>query len=75
MPTDAVGLLPAEARDHEALMALDGGPDGLDILRRVAAEAPRWLAPGGSLLSETSQRQAPYARGGVCGRPGSTPAW
>ena len=61
VPSDAVGLLPAEARDHEALIALDGGSDGLDVLRRVAAGAPRWLAPGGSLLSETSQRQAPYA--------------
>lgn len=61
VPTDAVGLLPSEARDHEALMALDGGPDGLDVLRRVAAEAPRWLAPGGHLLSETSERQAARA--------------
>ncbi|WNI14160.1 putative protein N(5)-glutamine methyltransferase [Actinacidiphila sp. ITFR-21] len=58
VPTGAVGLLPAEARDHEARIALDGGPDGLDVLRRVAAEARYWLAPGGSLLSETSGRQA-----------------
>jgi release factor glutamine methyltransferase len=61
VPTGAVGLLPSEARDHEALMALDGGPDGLDVLRRVVAGAPRWLAPGGCLLSETSERQAPQA--------------
>jgi release factor glutamine methyltransferase len=40
-------------------VALDGGVDGLVLLRRVAAEAPRWLAPGGSLLVETSERQAP----------------
>ncbi|NUS25347.1 MAG: putative protein N(5)-glutamine methyltransferase, partial [Streptomyces sp.] len=51
----------AEARDHEPLVALDGGSDGLDVLRRVAAEAPRWLAPGGCLLVETSERQAPAA--------------
>ena len=38
-------------------MALDGGRDGLDVLRRVAAEAPAWLAPGGHLLVETSERQ------------------
>nr|WP_245966705.1 putative protein N(5)-glutamine methyltransferase [Sphaerisporangium album] len=59
VPTGAVGLLPSEARDHEPLVALDGGRDGLDVLRRVIAEAPRWLAPGGILLVETSERQAP----------------
>ncbi|MEU1351829.1 putative protein N(5)-glutamine methyltransferase [Streptomyces sp. NPDC005776] len=58
VPTGDVALLPAEARVHEPLVALDGGGDGLDVLRRVAAEAPRWLAPGGSLLCETSERQA-----------------
>jgi release factor glutamine methyltransferase len=31
--------------------------DGLDVARRVVAEAPGWLAPGGSLLVETSRRQ------------------
>ncbi|MFE7271351.1 putative protein N(5)-glutamine methyltransferase [Streptomyces sp. NPDC057623] len=61
VPSDEVELLPAEARDHEPRVALDGGPDGLDVLRRVAAEAPRWLAPGGCLLVETSERQAPTA--------------
>ncbi len=61
VPTHEVGLLPPEARDHEPLVALDGGADGLDVLRRVTAEAPRWLAPGGCLLVETSERQAPAA--------------
>ncbi|AZP15795.1 putative protein N(5)-glutamine methyltransferase [Streptomyces aquilus] len=61
VPTEEVALLPAEARDHEPLVALDGGSDGLDVLRRVAAEAPDWLAPGGCLLVETSERQAPAA--------------
>lgn len=61
VPTDEVGLLPSEARDHEPLVALDGGADGLDILRRVTAEAPGWLAPGGCLLVETSEAQAPMA--------------
>lgn len=54
VPSDEVGLLPAEARDHEPLVALDGG-DGLDVLRRVAAGAPEWLAPGGCVLVETSR--------------------
>jgi release factor glutamine methyltransferase len=61
IPTGEIGLLPAEARLHEPRAALDGGPDGLDVLRRVAAAAPRWLAPGGHLLTETSERQAPAA--------------
>ncbi|MFD9825797.1 putative protein N(5)-glutamine methyltransferase, partial [Streptomyces violascens] len=61
VPTDEVGLLPPEARDHEPLVALDGGSDGLDIMRRVALAAPDWLAPGGTLLVETSERQAAAA--------------
>jgi release factor glutamine methyltransferase len=62
VPTGEIGLLPPEARDHEPLTALDGGPDGLEVLRRVAAGAPGWLAPGGHLLIETSERQAPAAQ-------------
>lgn len=42
-------------------MALDGGADGLDVARRVIAAAPLWLAPGGHLLVETSEREAPQA--------------
>ncbi|WP_329464633.1 putative protein N(5)-glutamine methyltransferase [Streptomyces sp. NBC_01431] len=61
VPSDEVGLLPAEAREHEPLVALDGGSDGLDVMRRVALEAPHWLAPGGTLLVETSERQVPGA--------------
>ncbi|MUL40230.1 putative protein N(5)-glutamine methyltransferase [Streptomonospora sp. PA3] len=61
VPTGEIGLLPGEARDHEARSALDGGPDGLDVLRRVSAAAADWLAPDGLLLSETSVRQAPAA--------------
>ncbi|MBI0298655.1 putative protein N(5)-glutamine methyltransferase [Streptomyces sp. PRKS01-29] len=61
VPTEEVGLLPPEARVHEARVALDGGADGLDVLRRVTAEAGGWLAPGGSLRFETSGRQAPSA--------------
>ncbi|NED15232.1 putative protein N(5)-glutamine methyltransferase, partial [Streptomyces sp. SID9124] len=67
VPSEDVALLPAEARVHEPLVALDGGGDGLDVLRRVAAEAPRWLAPGGSLLVETSERQADTAAGVLAG--------
>ena len=56
--TRHIPLLPAEARDHEPHSALDGGPDGLDVFRAVTAEAARWLAPGGVLLSEITEGQA-----------------
>ena len=58
VPTGALGLLPPEARLHEPPVALDGGADGLDVQRRVAAGAADWLAPGGTLLVETSEEQA-----------------
>ena len=61
VPTGQVGLLPAEARVHEPLVALDGGSDGLDVMRRVSAAAARWLAPGGSLLVEAGEEQAQQA--------------
>jgi len=61
VPTGDLGLLPPEARVHEPRVALDGGADGLDVLRRVAAGAPRWLAPRGHLLVETSEGQVPAA--------------
>jgi release factor glutamine methyltransferase len=61
VPTGEIGFLPPEARAHEPELALDGGADGLDVLRRVAAGAPRWLAPGGHLLIETGDHQAPLA--------------
>lgn len=73
VPTGAIGLLPPEARVHEPLVALDGGADGLEIQRRVTSEAALWLAPGGHLLIETSERQAPqtaeaFARNGLIPR-------
>jgi release factor glutamine methyltransferase len=61
VPTDEIELLPREARLYEAQVALDGGADGLDVLRRVAAGAPLWLASRGHLLMETSDQQAPRA--------------
>ncbi|MFC4949380.1 putative protein N(5)-glutamine methyltransferase [Pseudonocardia sp. GCM10023141] len=61
VPTSDIALLPAEARSYEPRVALDGGTDGLDVLRRVLVDAPRWLAPTGALLVETSERQEPLA--------------
>lgn len=73
VPTGAIGLMPPEAREHERRVALDGGADGLDVQRRVAADAARWLAPGGHLLVETSEPQAggtaeAFAAGGLVPR-------
>lgn len=48
---EAMEELPPEFR-HEPAMALDGGEDGLDIVRRILAEVPRHLNPGGGLLCE-----------------------
>jgi release factor glutamine methyltransferase len=59
VPSDAIALMPPEAREHEPRVALDGGADGLDVLRRVVVAAPEWLAAGGRLLFETGERQAP----------------
>jgi len=59
VPTDAIALMPPEARLHEPRVALDGGTDGLDVVRRVITDAREWLAPGGHLLIETSEAQAP----------------
>ena len=72
VPTDAIALMPPEARDFEPRVTLDGGEDGLDVLRRVAAEARLWLAPGGNLFVETSEDQAPAACE-ILARSGLTP--
>jgi len=58
VPTDAIATMPPEARDHEPRVALDGGGDGLDVQRRIIAEAREWLSPTGHLLIETGRSQA-----------------
>ncbi len=58
VPSHAIALMPPEARDHEPRVALDGGPDGLDCQRAVAAESSAWLRRGGHVLVETGARQA-----------------
>ncbi len=72
VPSEAVATMPPEARLHEPRVALDGGSDGLDLARRVADAAPHWLAPGGTLLVETSSAQAPVL-GGIFAAAGLTP--
>ncbi|WP_426450837.1 putative protein N(5)-glutamine methyltransferase [Paenibacillus sp. S-38] len=74
VPTESIRLMPPEARMHEARIALDGGPDGLGVQRRIAAGASRWLAVGGCLLIETSRMQAPWTAE-LLARSGLLPQW
>lgn len=58
IPTgDLAGLSP-EVRDHDPVLALDGGADGLDAYRRIAAGLPHHLAPGGHAVIEAGAGQA-----------------
>jgi release factor glutamine methyltransferase len=61
VPSEAIALMPPEAREHEPRVALDGGDDGLDVARRVLVGAGDWLAPGGSVLFEVGEAQVPAA--------------
>lgn len=58
---DIDALMPDVAR-YEPRAALDGGPDGLDLVRRLIPEAAERLAPGGVLLVEIGHDQGPAAR-------------
>ena len=55
--TDMIPLLQEEVKDHEPMLALDGGRDGLDYYRRIAADAPRYLKDGGCLMLEIGYDQ------------------
>lgn len=48
----ALSGLQREVRDHEPLVALSPGPDGLSVIRRLIAEAPAYLKPNGHMLME-----------------------
>jgi release factor glutamine methyltransferase len=61
VPSAAIATLPTDVRDHEPRLALDGGPDGLDVFRRLARRAGNWLAPGGRVYAETGEDQAEAA--------------
>lgn len=63
VPTAEIAFMPPEARLHEAPVALDGGRDGLTVVRRIVAQVSRWLAPGATFLVETGVRQAPVVAG------------
>jgi release factor glutamine methyltransferase len=50
-------LIARQVRDHEPPLALFGGDDGLGHVRRIVAEAPTWLRPGGTLVVEIGDDQ------------------
>jgi len=72
VPTDDIALMPPEARDHEPRVTLDGGVDGLDVLRRIVRGAADWLTPTGHVLFEVSRSQVPAAEQ-LCRRAGLVP--
>ena len=61
IPTGTCASLPASVRDHEPWLALDGGPDGLAVIRRLLAQVPAVLRLGGGLLIEIGADQGKAA--------------
>jgi release factor glutamine methyltransferase len=57
VPTEALAFLPADVRRFEPRRSLDGGADGLDVVRRIVGDAGRLLRPGGWLLLELGGEQ------------------
>ncbi len=61
IPTASLAKLAREIVDHEPHVALDGGPYGINIFRRLVADAVSMLKPGGSLFFEIGERQEKLA--------------
>ena len=61
VPSGRLGELAPEIRDHEPREALDGGPDGLDVIRRLLPQAARRLGAGGLLVVEIDETQGAAA--------------
>jgi len=61
IPSADVPDLPAEVSGFEPHLALDGGPDGLDVFRRLAPQAASWLKPGGVFVVELDERRVETA--------------
>lgn len=62
IPSAEIAVLEPEVRDFDPRAALDGGADGLDFYRRLAAEAPAFLQPGGWIMVEFGDGQADALR-------------
>ncbi len=63
IPSSRMPELPREVGGFEPALALDGGPEGLDVIARIADEAPAWLAPGGFLALEVDESHAERVAG------------
>jgi len=61
--TDVCETLEAEVKDFEPRIALDGGADGLDLIRRIIEESDKYLCGGGTLILEIGYDQGER----VCG--------
>jgi release factor glutamine methyltransferase len=61
VPSADLATLPSEVAQFEPALALDGGPDGLDVFRRLAEQASQWLAPGGTIAVELDSRTVRHA--------------
>jgi release factor glutamine methyltransferase len=62
VPTPSLSLLPRGTFDFETTLSYDGGDEGVDILRRVVRESPKYLRPGGALLLELGGDEAQVLR-------------
>ncbi|HMJ32765.1 MAG TPA: HemK/PrmC family methyltransferase [Baekduia sp.] len=62
VPTPELPLLQRDTFTFESTLAYDGGRDGTDVLRRVLADSPRFLRPGGALLLELGGEEADALR-------------
>ncbi|MBR0991407.1 peptide chain release factor N(5)-glutamine methyltransferase [Bradyrhizobium japonicum] len=58
IPSAEIPTLSLEVREHDPLLALDGGNDGYDAYRALIPQAAERLAPGGALIVEAGQGQA-----------------
>jgi len=58
IPSGELAELQVDVRKHEPQLALDGGPDGLDIIRRIVADLPRFLTESGTFLVEIDPPQS-----------------
>lgn len=72
LPRALLATLAPEVRDHDPRLALDGGPDGLAVLRPLVREAARVLVPGGCLLLETAGGAQAEAVAAACATAGFT---
>jgi release factor glutamine methyltransferase len=70
IPTAEIAGLEPGVRDYEPHLALDGGPDGLDVVRRLVAGAPSRLKPGGHLILEIGTAQESPVRERIAAEPG-----